>query len=374
MLPALSSNAGSLADVVPSALRALGVPGVVGRWPLPRVDSVIVVVVDGLGRANLAARAGHARTLARAEGWTIHAAVPTTTATGLTTLTTGALAGAHGMLGYATLDPQSRTVRNNLTGEGSHTEPETWQPVPPLFALAREHGVRPAAVTDTKFQGSSFTRAKLRGADFLGGATFADRVDLALDVVRSSRSLVYLYTADVDHAGHQHGSESPQWTDQLEMADAEIARLAGSLPPRVGVLVVADHGMVDVPSHRHRIIDPSSAFLQHIDRVAGEPRFLQLYRAPGTSDTDWRATVERWRDAESERSWVATREELAATGVLGEWSAEHAARLGDLLVAARARVAYYLDAEDPARDMIGQHGSLTPEELRVPLLRLGAFA
>ena len=50
--------------------------------------------------------------------------------------------------------------------------------------------------------------------------------------------------------------------------------------------------------------------------------------------------------------------------------------IGDVLVAARAAVAYYDDRvrDKGAQNMVGQHGSLTPEERMVPLLRLGAFA
>jgi hypothetical protein len=45
-------------------------------------------------------------------------------------------------------------------------------------------------------------------------------------------------------------------------------------------------------------------------------------------------------------------------------------------VAARRRVAYYDSRENnpSGRAMIGQHGSLTPEETRVPLIPLGQFA
>ena len=51
-------------------------------------------------------------------------------------------------------------------------------------------------------------------------------------------------------------------------------------------------------------------------------------------------------------------------------------RIGDVLVAARKRVAYYdsRDTRSTGRNMVGQHGSLTADETRVPLLRFGAFA
>ena len=51
-------------------------------------------------------------------------------------------------------------------------------------------------------------------------------------------------------------------------------------------------------------------------------------------------------------------------------------RIGDVLVAARAAIAYYDDrlADKKSQRMIGQHGSLTDQERIVPLIRLGAFA
>ena len=69
-------------------------------------------------------------------------------------------------------------------------------------------------------------------------------------------------------------------------------------------------------------------------------------------------------------------DEAIAAGVFGSVRPTVADRIGDVLVAARARVAYYdnrLDDRSPQR-MVGQHGSLTLEESVVPLLRAGAYA
>jgi hypothetical protein len=51
-------------------------------------------------------------------------------------------------------------------------------------------------------------------------------------------------------------------------------------------------------------------------------------------------------------------------------------RIGDVLVAARGTWAFYDDrlADKRPQLMVGQHGSTTPEETVVPLLRMGAFA
>ena len=54
--------------------------------------------------------------------------------------------------------------------------------------------------------------------------------------------------------------------------------------------------------------------------------------------------------------------------------ADVAPRIGDVIVAARKAVAYYQHEHDGGRSMIGQHGSISPDELRDPLLRFAAFA
>ena len=81
----------------------------------------------------------------------------------------------------------------------------------------------------------------------------------------------------------------------------------------------------------------------------------------------------RWQAAEGRRAWVATKDEAIAAGLFGTVDDDVRPRIGDVLIAARTRIAYYLDADDRGRSMVGQHGSLTPDEVAIPLLRFGAF-
>ena len=100
---------------------------------------------------------------------------------------------------------------------------------------------------------------------------------------------------------------------------------------------------------------------------------LHLYAEPGRAD----AVLARWRAAESSRSWVFSRDELDGVGPRSaRWTPKSRERIGDVLVAARAGIAYYDDrlADKAPQKMVGQHGSLTDEERIVPLIRLGAFA
>lgn len=327
---------------------------------LPPVAGAIVLLVDGLGAAQLGQRAGHARTLAGATGGSIDAGFPSTTAVALASLTTGELAGAHGIVGYDAFVPGAG-VRNQLRDWGGAMDPAAWQRSPTLFER-----VPAIAIGEPKHAASGFTRAVLRGAEYRGGQSVADRFALARDAARE-RALVYLYVPELDRAGHEAGWQSPEWTDELERLDGAVAELVAALPRDVGLIVTADHGMVDVDPTGHLIVPPE--LLEPIGHVAGEPRCLQL-QVDGDAD----AAAEAWRAWLRDAAWVATRAEVAAAGWLGDVDAEVEPRLGHVFVAARKRFAIYVDEADPGRGMVGQHGSLTQDELRVPLRRFGAFA
>lgn len=374
MLPTEKPGARSLADVLPNSARALA--GEPNDLDLPAVRSIVVIVVDGLGRSQLAARAGHARFLASRPRDAVTSVFPTTTAAALTTLTTGVMPGTHGLVGYRTLDAAHDRLVNQLTGWDSGMVPETWQRHPTVFETASQGGIRSFAVGPSKFAASGFTRAILRGAQYRGANTLAERFAEAARIVATGEpTLTYLYIPELDKASHQYGWESPQWLGTLEAVDAEVQSFVRMLPPRVGVLVTADHGSVDVPHRSQILFDRVPELIAGVRHVGGEPRCLHLYLDPGATDADRAALAAVWEESEGERAWVASRQDSVAAGLFGDVDDEVLPRIGDVLVAARKRVVYYdsRPADQAARNMIGQHGSLTAEERIVPLIRFGAF-
>lgn len=372
-LPADPPSARSLTDVVPQTIAALN--GVSGWFPAAR--SAVVVVLDGLGRGNLAARTGHARFLTSrmAKKDAARTVFPSTTATALTSLLTGRPAGEHGIVGYRARIPGTDSAPNQLKGwETDGLDPLTWQRSTPLLASESELGRPTFVVTKRLYEGSGFTRATQRGAVFVAAETLDERLERAAELTAAhDGALVYLYAPELDTIGHAHGWESEKWTTGLEQVDASLQRWETALASGVGALVTADHGMVDVPAHRQILLADGDELRDGVRVVAGEPRLLQLYVEEGEAD----AVHARWTASESHRSWVLSRDEAIAAGLFG--AAVHpevAPRIGDVLVAARADVAYYDDrvADKKPQRMIGQHGSLTDAERIVPLIRLGALA
>ncbi|WP_448004570.1 alkaline phosphatase family protein [Agromyces bauzanensis] len=377
MLPVPAVSAPRLAGVLGSSFASLR--GEANRFGLPAVSSAVAVLVDGLGAANIQARAGHARFMAArmSRRDVIRTVLPSTTAAGITSFTTGRMPGEHGLVGYRVLDRANDRIVNQLTGWDEKMVPETWQRVPTLFETARESGIPSFAVGSGKHIGSGFSRAVLRGAEYRAASTIADRFAVARDTVASEPgSLVYVYVSELDRIAHAHGWESDRWLATLEQLDAEVAAFARDLPRGVGVLLTADHGVIDVPAHRHVFVDDRPELLEGVRHVGGEPRFLSFYLEPGLDAAARSALLEGWRAAEGHRAWVLGRDEAIEAGVYGPVADEVRDRIGEIIIAARSGVAYYdrREANRQGESMVGQHGSLTDEETRVPLIRAGAYA
>jgi hypothetical protein len=377
MLPARQSHRASLADVLPSCLAALGSAD--NPLSLGPVDAAIVVLADGLGNAALRARAGHARALTRSltKADVLVSGFPSTTAAAIASFATGVLPGEHGLVGYTVLDDANDRVVNQLSGWDDRLDPATWQRSRTQFESAREQGIGAFSVGPARYAHSGYTSAVLRGSEYAVAGDIADRFTVARAVLdRNPRALIYVYVPELDVAAHAFGWESDRWLAALEALDAGVASFAGTLGPRQGLLVTADHGVVDVPHSSHVLFDTEPQLVTGVRHIAGDPRCLQLHLEPGASAEDMERLAGAWRDAEGSRSYVATRDEAIASGWFGDVAPEVRRRMGDVFVAARARIAYYdsRDVNPGPRRMIGQHGSFSPEELLVPLVRLGAFA
>lgn len=372
ILPAGPDTARDLAGVAQQMLASLTGES---DWFAP-ARSAIVFLVDGLGAIQLRAHASHARHLAQAmpKKHTARTVAPSTTAAALTSLLTGAAPGEHGILGYSTLDPARRIVINQLSGyENQGLDPETWQLAETVFERASARGIRPFSVGHSEYRATGFTRAAQRGSEFVAENDLEARVRVACALAaQTAGALVYCYIPELDKAGHRSGVDSDRWRATLERIDSAL-RPALALPAGVGAIVTADHGMVDVPPTRHILLGEGDPRLDDVRLIGGEPRFLHLYLDEG-SDADRVAQV--WREANGKVADVSTREEAIADGLFGPFIADEARdRIGDVLVAARGLWAFYDDrlADKRAQTMIGQHGSLTPEETTVPLIRLGAY-
>jgi hypothetical protein len=357
---------GALADVLPAAIAATGAPGWTASIVLPPAPSYVVFLVDGLGWGLLRRHrdvAPYLNALADSSE-PITCGVPSTTATSLTSLGTALPPGRHGVVGFTSRVPGTDTLLDALRWD-QPVDPRVWQPHETVFSRARAAGVATTTVSKRVFQGSGLTVASQRGADYVGADTPGERISATVHASAAPGSLVYVYEGELDSTGHAKGSQSWAWEHQLGVVDSFAHRLREALPTTTALLVTADHGMVDVGPDQRVDVDERPDLLDGVSLVGGEARFRHLYCRGGAVES----VAAAWRAGLGERALVLTRDEAVARGWFGEVDAEVRPRLGDVVVASLGGNAVVSTSRFKHESrLVGFHGSLTAEEMLIPLL------
>ncbi len=344
-------------------------PALLGHGPrdlLPeaaaRARQVVLLVLDGLGWHLLGDHAADAPTLAALEGGPVVTVAPSTTAAALTSITTGVPPARHGLAGYRFRHGGEvlNALRWRLDGRGSAPDPVDVQAITPFC------GVALPVVSRAEFAHTGFTKAHLRGADLRGWQTSATIVTHCRALLAEGHPVVYAYYDGVDKVAHAHGLATPFLRDEVAATDRLVADLLACLPADAALLVTADHGQVQVGPAGQRSLAEVDAL---VDRYSGEGRFRSLHGRAGAAADLLEATRERFGG----EAWVRSRAEVVDEGWLGPaMSAVMAGRLGDVVLAPHAPVAFADPGYRVEQRLESMHGSLTPEEMLVPLLAASA--
>jgi hypothetical protein len=360
-LPAYGDH--SLADLVPALLDrarhlAEGTLPAFLAAPVAAASQVVLLVLDGLGEQQLAERPALAPVLSALDGSPLTSVAPSTTASALTSLATGATPAEHGVLGYRLRAAAGvlNVLRWTLDGADARglVPPHGFCRRPPFL------GRRPPVVARAEFAGTGFTEAYLPGADLRGWRVPSS---IAVEVRRALAEgvpLVYAYYDGVDKIAHETGL-GEHYDAELAAVDRLVGDLLDLLPPGAALVVTADHGQVEVRDEPVRL---APDLLDAVGLLSGEGRFRWLHVPPGAVDD----VVAACREAYGHLAWVRTREEVVAEGWLGGRPADDLfERIGDVALAARAPVAFFDPADTGELRLVARHGSLTPAEMLVPL-------
>ena len=356
----------NLAGLVPALLQQ---PGQRPDW-LPTAaqdaEQVVLFVVDGLGWLQLQARPEHAPHLTGMEASCITSVAPSTTAAALTSLVVGRPPSEHGVVGYrvAVDGPEGPEVMNVLkwrTASGDarpFIDPRTFQRIPAF------EGRPVPVVSRADFLGTAFTEAHQRDARQVGWHAASSLPVEVARLVSASEPFIYAYYDGIDRIAHVRGF-GEHYDAELIALDRIVGDLLDSLPSHAALVVTADHGQVEVGDNTRQL---DARLQDQLAMVSGEARFRWLHardRSPEGIDR----LADLTRDLYGDEAWVATIEQVESDRWLGgPLRPEIKARLGDVALVARGPVGYLDGADSGDFKLVCRHGSLTPEEMLIPLL------
>jgi predicted AlkP superfamily pyrophosphatase or phosphodiesterase len=320
---------------------------------------VVLLVVDGLGWNQLETRRHLMPAIDSMTGTRITTVAPSTTATALTSITTGLTPGEHGVVGYR-VDLSGDVVNMlrwaTVRGDSRRTHPPSQvQPFPAFL------GQSVPVVSRAELEGSGFTAAHMSGARHAGWRTASS---LAVEVGRqlnAGEPFVYAYYDGVDKIAHERGF-GEFYDAEVRTADRIVADVLAVLPPGAALVVTADHGQVQVGANH---FPPADDVLRLVHHQSGEGRFRWLHARAGTA----RDLLDAARSSHGDVAWVHSRDEILDAGWFGATvPGPIASRLGDVALVARDDVAFDEPDDTGPYSLVCRHGSLTADEMYVPLL------
>jgi len=347
-----------VSNIVPALLehRMLG-----QGWIPERVldaHQVVLLVIDGLGWNQLVSRQHLAPVLASSEGQPITTVAPTTTAAALTSITTGAPPGDHGVVGYRIrTGGETLNVLRWVTENGDARE----RVIPGELQVLAPFGARnPIVITKSEFARSGFTTAHLSGGQFRGYSTMSTFVHEIETAVNEGERFVYAYYDGLDRVGHERG-HAAAFDAEYAFVDRMVGDIRDRLDPSVAVVVTADHGQVHTGDN---VVPIDSTVMRHTRAISGEARFVWLHANPGAEVLLFDTACA----AHGDDAWVLSVKQVIDQRLLGgRVSPDARGRLGDVALIAKSTVAL-VDPAAPESILVGRHGSLTADELYVPLL------
>jgi len=320
---------------------------------IPEASSYVLVLMDGLGDYQLDHPS--AQPLAVSRRGAVDASFPTTTTVNLATIATGLPPIAHGLIAYQMWLPEADQVINTikwttLWGDPVPHDYEGFLPSPNTWERLAAAGAEPIVIQPYNFEGSPLSRVLYRGCRWEPWTTTNQAAEAAAQLAAEPGRCILLYLPHVDFAAHVSGQESEEYTEALDIVAATWELLCQRLPPGAVAVGTADHGHVDVPAARQaRISKPD-----HEGRTFyGDGRAL-FVRGDGAGLA-----------AELPASWIPI------AGMDGWWGdatphPHFAERSPDgAIIADDGHVVLHRFGDDR---LVGHHGGLTPQELRVPLL------
>ena len=353
-------SGGCLSNVIP-VLCAPGGPRQVPGWMpdcVAGAPRVVVLLVDGLGWNQLQSHSAMMPTLSGFTGGHITTVAPSTTATALTSLVTGLAPGEHGLIGYR-IDMGS-SVMNVLRWGDEHGDlrrtfpPETTQPCPPFLGLSVP------VMSKAELEGTGFTQAHLNGVKNRGWRAVSSIPVLIRQALDDGEQFVYAYYDGVDKIAHERGF-GDFYDAELRAADDLVARIVDMLPPDTVLLVTADHGQVHVGENT---VVPLPSVVEHVSHQSGEGRFRWLHAKRGREGALFDAASHY-----SDVAWVVRREQVLDENWFGPRVADPVARrMGDVALVAREAVSFEEPLDGGIFELVCRHGSLTADEMLVPLL------
>jgi hypothetical protein len=216
-------------------------------------------------------------------------------------------------------------------------------------------------VSRGEFGGTGFTAAHLGKSPLHGYRVLSSLPVEVGHLLARGEPFIYSYYDGIDKVAHSNGL-GDLYEAELRAVDRLVADIVAVLTPGSVLVVTADHGQIDVGA---RVELLGAKIMAGVKFLSGEGRFRWIHTQDG-------AAADLQDEAEGrygQTTWVMSRDQVIDEGVFGgPLRDDLIPRLGEIALIPHEPLAFVDPADTGENRLQSRHGSLTTDEMLVPLM------
>ncbi len=329
---------------------------------------VVVMLLDGMGENLLKRHLSPDSFLRKHDVRGISTVYPSTTAAATTSVWTGMSPLEHGWLGWSCYFKECARQIDVFLNRDSYTH-DIYEPAKPAETYMPLKTVYPSlkgkCETHAVFSFPTYAAVGAEHSHTVSG--FADSARIIKSLCREpGDKLICCYINEPDHTMHEMGVNAPDTVSMFKKLNAQVGELSSSLPADALMIVIADHGLIDV----YETVD-----LKNIPQIYDclwmppsiEARAASLFVKPHMAKQFEREFEREFKDD----FMLLTREEALEKHLFGNGTPHKKVDdfLGNYIACATGYRSVRCSSPTGEKlDLIGQHAGLTEDEMLVPLI------
>lgn len=369
---------GSIVNLMASIERAFGGKprySPLGLLPPEELSSknIVLLVLDGLGYEWLR-RHGKDSTLLKHHRGKMTSVLPSTTASCVTTFSTGVAPQQHAITGWFIYLKEIGTVSTILryvTREGRIPIKADVKRFFDQSSLAERIQAARYNIVPEDLAGSTVTRALARKAKLVPykGLKGYFREIARLVRLRGKRKFIFAYWPEFDSVCHHYGTGSKEALSHFRELDRGFASLLARLKGTDTTLIAtSDHGLIDTPQSRLILVERHPELAETLALpLCGEPRLAYCYVYPKKAKQFEHYVRTHFRDC----CWLYKSKDLVRRGCFGLFAPNRrlSERIGDYILVMKEDCTFkdFVPGE-PRKVHKANHGGVSREEMHVPLV------
>jgi len=371
----------SLVNVSNAILSHFGCPAHYPEYPfglekpglMENVNKVILFLIDAMGMNSLNKILIKNPIFSESDILQASSVFPTTTSSSLASILTGVTPVEHGILGYTLYLKEFGTLVNMIelssptVGKlGANLSSKKILLSETIFEKLSKAGVKGCVLTSKNIRGSGFSNLINAGASVKSYQSFGDLFEKLKEMLDENGKLFgFVYWGLLDSIGHKLGVNSQAFERELHwllrMIKEEISK---NLKSNTLVLIIGDHGQIFTPWQNEIWWSWKDEIASFFDLPpGGEMRMMHIYtRFP-------KEVVEYIKEKYPSEAFAITKHQAIEMELFGKSpKKENLERIGDVILIARKDYSFYFKLTGREESLKSKHGSLSLDELLVPII------